>query len=249
MKLGHVFLVGAGPGDPELLTIKGLEALRQADYVLYDRLIHPAILGFAPEQAVREYVGKEVGTPSAPRQAAINHRLVELGLAGFKVVRLKGGDPFVFGRGSEEAEELHKAKVPFTVIPGISSSIAGPGAAGIPVTHRGLASTFSVFAGREGEQNSLDDSHWQLAADSPTSIFLMGVEQLPLIVARLIEKGKGIATPIAIIANATLPEQQTVVGTLGDIVDRALDIRPPAVIIVGPTVNVRQALFSGDYPC
>ena len=242
---GHVTLVGAGPGDPELITVKGLNALRKADYVLYDRLVQPETLAWAKDGAVLEYVGKEVGTPSAPRQEAINQRLVELGKAGFQVVRLKGGDPFVFGRGSEEAEELSKAGVEFSVVPGVTSAIAGPGSAGIPVTHRGIASMFAVFAGREGEANSLDESHWQLAADAPTSIFLMGVAQLPAIVDKLLQRGKLLDCPVALIANATLPDQTTVVGTLEDIVEKSKDMQPPAVIIVGRTVEVRKSLLGG----
>lgn len=247
MSVGHVFLVGAGPGDPDLITVKGQRALQTADYVLYDRLIHPKMLEWARGDAVLEYVGKEVGTPSAPRQEAINRRLVELGLAGRQVVRLKGGDPFVFGRGSEEAAELHRAGVPFTIVPGISSAIAGPGAAGIPVTHRGLASTFAVFAGREGELNSLDANHWRLAADSPTSVFLMSVAQLPMIVARLLEGGKPLETRIAVVASATWEHQKSVVGTLEDIVDKAKELKPPAVIVVGPTVGIREELFGNDW--
>ena len=175
---GFVYLVGAGPGDPELITVKGLKALQRADVVLYDRLIAPELLEDAPAYAERIYVGKDLCSPSQPRQDAIHEALVHHAKLGKTVVRLKGGDPFVFGRGSEEGAYLTQHGVSYAVIPGISSCIAGPAAAGIPVTHRGISAGFCVFAGQEGEANHLPESHWQAAALIGTAVFLMGVSRL-----------------------------------------------------------------------
>lgn len=227
-----VFLVGAGPGDPELITVKGLRALRQADVVLYDRLSSPDLLAEVPESATLVDVGKRPRDPNQPSQSWINEQLITYGRTHDTVVRLKGGDPYVFGRGSEELAALTEAGIPCTVIPGISSAIAGPGAAGIPVTHRGVANSFGVFTGHEASESG-DNIPWQAAALLPTAVFLMGVERLPTIVNQLIAHGCSPSTPVSIISSATLPNQLLIRGTLQTIVPLAVHVTPPAVIVVG----------------
>jgi uroporphyrin-III C-methyltransferase len=239
-----VYLVGAGPGDPGLITVRGLEALRRADVIVYDRLVHPDLVERAAPWAERIFVGKRAEGRSV-EQEKTNDLLVELGRAGRVVVRLKGGDPFVFGRGAEEGEVLREAGIPFEVIPGVSSAIAAPGAAGIPVTHRRYASAFAVAAGHECEGDS--DLDWEALARIPTLVFLMGLRALPNVTARLIEHGAPPDTPAAVIARATLPEEQAVVGTLATIVDLARDaaLESPATLVVGEVVQVR-ALLTGQ---
>ena len=239
---GFVYLVGAGPGDPELITVKGLKALQRADVVLYDRLIAQELLDDAPAHAERIYVGKDLGLPSQPRQDAIHEALVHHAKLGKTVVRLKGGDPFVFGRGSEEAAYLTVHGVSYAVIPGISSAIAGPGAAGIPVTHRGLSAGFCVFAGQEGEANHLPESHWQAAALIGTAVFLMGVSRLSKILEKQRQYGRPESTPVAMIASATCPEQKVITGTLATIESLVTEIHPPAIIIIGDVVGMRELL-------
>lgn len=237
-----VYLVGAGPGDPELITVKGLKALQKADVVLYDRLIAPELLDHAPAEAERIYVGKDLGSPSQPRQDAIHEALVHYAKLGKTVVRLKGGDPFVFGRGSEEGAYLTQHGVSYAVIPGISSCIAGPAAAGIPVTHRGISAGFCVFAGQEGEANHLPESHWQAAALIGTAVFLMGVSRLSKILEKQRQYGRPENTPVALIASATYPEQKVVTGTLATIESLVSEILPPAIIVIGEVVGVRKQL-------
>ncbi len=237
-----VYLVGAGPGDPELITVKGLKALQRADVVLYDRLIAPELLDHAPAEAERIYVGKDLGSPSQPRQDAIHEALVHHAKLGKTVVRLKGGDPFVFGRGSEEGAYLTQHGVSYAVIPGISSCIAGPAAAGIPVTHRGISAGFCVFAGQEGEANHLPESHWQAAALIGTAVFLMGVSRLSKILEKQRQYGRPENTPVALIASATYPEQKVVTGTLATIESLVSEILPPAIIVIGEVVGVRKQL-------
>nr|WP_309687933.1 uroporphyrinogen-III C-methyltransferase [Armatimonas sp.] len=237
-----VYLVGAGPGDPELITVKGLKALQKADVVLYDRLIAPELLDHAPAEAERIYVGKDLGSPSQPRQDAIHEALVHHAKLGKTVVRLKGGDPFVFGRGSEEGAYLTQHGVSYAVIPGISSCIAGPAAAGIPVTHRGISAGFCVFAGQEGEANHLPESHWQAAALIGTAVFLMGVSRLSKILEKQRQYGRPENTPVALIASATYPEQKVVTGTLATIESLVSEILPPAIIVIGEVVGVRKQL-------
>ena len=249
MKLGKVFLVGAGPGDPELITLKGVNALRQADVVMYDRLAHPDLLNHAPATATRVYVGKLPGKGGTPKQEIINTMLIEFAQQGKTVVRLKGGDPFVFGRGGEEAIVLNQAGIPFEVIPGISSAIAAAEAALIPVTHRHVATAFAVFAGHEADGASASGTDWELAARIPTAVFLMGVERLPIIVKELIAHGRNAETPIAVIEQGSLPEQHVIIGTLGDIVAKAAGVQPPAAVIVGDVVSLReQMLQSANKP-
>ncbi|MBM3127370.1 MAG: uroporphyrinogen-III C-methyltransferase [Chloroflexi bacterium] len=237
----QVFLVGAGPGDPGLITIKGAECLRRADVVVYDRLVAPALLDYAPASAEKIYVGKASSDHTMP-QNEINALLIEQARAGKIVVRLKGGDPFVFGRGGEEALALAEAGIAFEIVPGISSAIAAPAYAGIPVTHRGVAASFTVTSGHlrdDGIQNSKFVIQNSLAE---TQIFLMGIENLQGIVASLLETGRDAATPAALVRWGTTTQQQTIVGNLGNIIARSRDLKPPAVLIVGEVVNLREKL-------
>jgi len=237
-----VYLVGAGPGDPGLITVRAVEILRNADVVLYDRLVNPILLGYAPPSATCIYVGKERGTPGQSRQDGIHSQLIRFARQGKLVVRLKGGDPFVFGRGGEEALALAEAGIDFEVVPGVSSAVAAAASAHIPVTHRGVSTGFAVFAGQEADDGSGSGISWKAAALMPTAVFLMGVERLPLIVSRLIEEGRDPSTPIAIISNGTLSNQRVVTGTLETIVPLAVGVMPPAAIIVGEVVRIREQL-------
>jgi len=236
---GVVYLVGAGPGDPGLITAKGLEILRSADVVVYDRLVVPSLIAEAPPTAERVFVGKRPHGGGADRaQDEINALLVDRARRGLTVVRLKGGDPFVFGRGAEECAVLHAAGVPFHVVPGVTSAIAVPAAAGIPVTHRGLASAFAVVTGHECDGvSSLD---WEALARVPTLVVLMGLSALPEITARLLAHGAPGDTPTAVIASGTLPAQRTVIGTLDSIatIVTAAGLEPPATIVIGEVVHV-----------
>lgn len=240
-KVGKVFLVGAGPGDPGLITVKALDALKRADIVLYDRLVNPILLRHVSHHAQTIYAGKNPGAPGQPRQDAIHDQLIHFARLGKRVVRLKGGDPFVFGRG-EEALALHAAGIEFEVISGVSSAIAAPAAAGIPVTHRKVATAFAVFAGQEADDVRGDHIPWAAAALMPTCVFLMGVERLPLIAERLMEHGKSPDTPIAIISNGTLPNQKVITGRLNCVEKLAEQIIPPAAIVVGEVVTVAERL-------
>jgi uroporphyrin-III C-methyltransferase/precorrin-2 dehydrogenase/sirohydrochlorin ferrochelatase len=238
---GRVYLVGAGPGDPGLITVRGLEALRRADVIVYDRLVHPDLVERAAPWAERIFVGKRAEGRSI-EQEKTNDLLVSLARGGQVVVRLKGGDPFVFGRGAEECEALRNAGIPFEVIPGVSSALAAPAAAGIPVTHRRYASAFAVAAGHECEGES--DLDWEALARIPTLVFLMGLRGLSNITAQLMAHGLGPETPAAVIASATLPEERTIVGTLTTIAElaRAAGIAAPATLVVGEVVGVRDLL-------
>ena len=244
MAKGKVYLVGGGPGDPGLITLRGVECLQQADLVLYDRLINPALLRHARPGAEVVYVGKAAGGHALSQQG-INDLLVARAQAGDTVVRLKGGDPFVFGRGGEEALALVEAGVPFEVVPGISSSIAAPAYAGIPVTHRNLASSFAVITGHEDPTKPDSSLHWEhLAKGVDTLVFLMGLENLPLIVEQLVANGRPPETPIALVRWGTWARQETLTGTLSDIQDKLQGraFSPPVATIVGPTVPLREQL-------
>jgi uroporphyrinogen III methyltransferase/synthase len=241
---GLVSLIGAGPGDPGLLTVRGAEALAAADVVVYDHLANPALLDRARPDAERVYVGKTAGSHTLS-QEEISALLLERAEAGRRVARLKGGDPFVFGRGGEEALALVEAGVLFEVIPGVTSAVAAPAYAGIPVTHRGLASSFAVITGHEdpGKEESAVD--WaRLATAVDTLVFLMGVGNLPLIVERLVAHGRPVETPVALVRWGTLPNQETVTGTLADIVEkaRAANLGPPAVTVVGRVAKLHETL-------
>ncbi len=244
MKAGKVYLVGAGPGDPGLISLKGLECLRKADTIIYDRLLDEGLLDSAPPEAERIYVGKTAGKHTEP-QVEINRLLVTKAREGKTVVRLKGGDPFVLGRGGEEAEVLVQNGLYFEVVPGITSAVAVPAYAGIPVTHRGLASSFAVITGHEDPDKDNSSINWEkLATGVDTLVFLMGMKNLPQIVARLIEHGRPPGTPVAVIKDGTNPEQKTVTGGLKDIVAEVEKHRltPPAVIIVGEVARLREKL-------
>jgi len=236
VKTGFVSLVGAGPGDPELITLKGARAIEQAEVILYDRLINPRLLDLASPLATLVNVGKAPGECGRPRQETINALLVEYARRGRRVVRLKGGDPFVFGRGGEEMLALREAGIPYEVVPGISSSIAAAGAAGIPVTHRGLSNGFAVFTAQSAADE--DSVPWAAAACCPTLVLLMGVEALRRVVDRLISNGKPGDTPVAVIERATWPEQRVVIGQLSEIIRKMSNINPPATIIIGEVVSL-----------
>jgi uroporphyrinogen III methyltransferase/synthase len=241
---GRVYLVGAGPGDPALLTLKGLRALEQADVVVYDHLVSPQVLDFAPESAERIYAGKEAGAHALP-QEEINALLATRALEGKVVVRLKGGDPFVFGRGGEEALHLASVGVPFEVVPGVTSAVAAPAYAGIPLTHRNLASSVVVLTGHEDPTKQESSTRWtEVAKGVDTLVFLMAMANLPLIAARLIQHGRSPDEPAALIRWGTTADQQTVVGTLGSIVadaERAA-LKPPALLVVGRVVRLRERI-------
>ncbi|GCE05787.1 uroporphyrinogen-III C-methyltransferase [Dictyobacter aurantiacus] len=240
---GKVYLIGAGPGDPELMTVKGLRYLRGADVVLYDRLINPDLLREARSDASLIYVGKGPGCHSMP-QEQINTILVSQAQQGLTVARLKGGDPFVFGRGGEEALALVEAQIPFEIVPGITSAIAVPAYAGIPVTHRDYTTSFTVITGHKGRSAS-PAVNWRALADlGGTLIVLMGVKALPDVTRQLIEGGLDPATPAAVIQEGTTPQQRTVTGTVADIAQRAADAQldSPALTIIGSVVNVGDAL-------
>ncbi len=226
-----VFLVGAGPGDPGLITARGLELVRSCEVLVHDRLVAPELVAEAPAWAL--VIGRE-----RLRQEEIEALLVRHGRAGRRVVRLKGGDPFVFGRGGEEALALAAARVPFEVVPGVSSLAAVPAAAGIPVTHRGLASQLTVVAGHDPAALDFD---W-LARAPGTLVFFMALEALPAIAAGLLAHGKPPETPAAVIASGTLAGQREAVAPLAGIAEAASGLEPPALVVVGEVVQVRQLL-------
>lgn len=243
MPKGKVYLTGAGPGDPKLITLKGLESIQQADVLIYDRLVSPRLLEHAPSHAELIFVGKTSGN-HALKQEEINQLLVEKALQGKTVTRLKGGDPFVFGRGGEEALCLTLYGIPFEIIPGITSAIAAPAYAGIPVTHRREASSFTVITGHECPAKAESSIDWKHAASSDTLVVLMGASNLPQIVENLIRFGKPPATPIALIRWGTCTEQETLVGTLEDIVRKQQKARfaSPITIVIGNVVKLRENL-------
>lgn len=242
--LGHVWLVGAGPGDPALITVAGLEALRRADVVLYDRLSSPDLLRETREGALLLDAGK---SPDNQRmtQEETTAALIEHGRAGRRVVRLKGGDPYVFGRGGEEAMALAEAGVPCTVIPGVTSAIGGLAAGGVPVTHRGVATSFTVVTGHEDPTKPEAQVRWDaLARGSETLVVLMGVERLETIARAIVEGGRDASTPAALVQEATTPRQRTVTGTLETIasVARAEGITNPAIFVVGDVTGLQPSL-------
>lgn len=243
MTIGKVYLTGAGPGDPTLITLKGLTSIQQADILVYDRLVSPELLQHASPHAELIFVGKSAGCHSL-NQEEINQLLVDKALQGHTVTRLKGGDPFVFGRGGEEALCLQEQGIPFEIIPGITSSIAVPAYAGIPVTHRHVASSFTVITGHECPSKKESAINWKLAAQSDTTVFLMGLANLPIIIDRLLMNGKSPDTPIALIRNGTCENQEILEGTLHDIVDKqaSAQLKSPVTIVVGQVVKLREKL-------
>lgn len=240
---GCVYLVGAGPGDPELLTIKAHRLISLCDLLIYDNLVNPELLRIAPSAAEKIYVGKIGGGRHTP-QTEINRLLVEHGRLGKRVVRLKGGDPFLFGRGGEEAEALAEADVRFEVVPGISSALAVPAYAGIPLTHRGLSSSVAVITASRSGDGTFNPSVFEEHRRTETLVVLMGASQIRKICECLIDSGRNASTPVAVVRWGTYRGQVTIEGTLNSIAD-ACDrngIRSPAVIVIGEVVSLRKRL-------
>lgn len=241
--VGKVYLVGAGPGDPDLITVKGLRCLKQADVILYDRLVNPELLEYAKEGAQLVYCGK-LPHYHTMKQETINHFLVKYAKKGYQVVRLKGGDPFVFGRGGEEAEECAKHNIPFEIVPGITAGIAASAYAGIPVTHRSLSKSFAFITGHQSGDVCAEHQWAHLAKGVDTICVYMGVSHLSTITKQLIVNGKSPQTPIALIHWGTLSDQRIVVGTLENIeavVERE-QITNPSMIVIGEVVTLHKKL-------
>lgn len=244
-KYGKVYLVGAGPGDPGLITVRGKRLIEKAEVVVYDYLANPKLLKHAPAGAELVYVGKRGGVCHVRTQEEINQMLVDYARAGRMVVRLKGGDPFIFGRGGEEIEQLHAAKVPFEIVPGVTSATAAATYAGIPITHRGYTATVAFITGHEDPNKENSNVDWsKLATGVGTLVVYMGIKNLPVIVNNLIKHGRDPQTPVAVVRWASTPEQRTVVGTLETITDivKSEGIKPPSLIIVGEVVKLRSII-------
>ena len=243
-KNGIVYLIGAGPGDPGLITVKAARCIAAADVVVYDYLAAPALLEYAQKDAQLIYVGKKGGDHTLT-QDKINALLAEKGRAGHVVARLKGGDPFIFGRGGEEAEVLIEHNIPFEVIPGVTSAVAAPAYAGIPLTHRDYTSSVSLITGHEDPTKESSSIQWDsLAKSGSTLVFFMGVKNLPHIVEQLTRHGKSGDTPVALVRWGTTPRQQSVTGTLDTIVEtvKKAGLKPPAIIVVGEVVSLREKM-------
>ena len=240
---GKVYIIGAGPGDPGLLTLKAVKCLEKSDVIVYDYLVSPDILNYARKDARLVYVGKKGGHHTVP-QDELNRILVKEASEGNVVARLKGGDPFIFGRGGEEAEVLFEAEIPFEIIPGITSAIAVPAYAGIPLTHREHTSTVAFVTGHEDPKKDQSRIDWGKLSGMETIVFLMGVKNLPQIVRSLLENGRSPDTPVAMIRWGTTPDQFTLSGTLGDIAGLAekKKVTPPAIFVVGEVVGLRKTL-------
>ena len=237
---GRVFLVGAGPGDPGLLTVRGREVLETADVIVYDRLVNPELLDWAPEDARRIFAGKTRGDHVLP-QGAINAVLIHHARHGRRVVRLKGGDPFVFGRGGEEAEALAAAGVPFEVVPGVSSAVAVPAYAGIPLTHRDLSSSFAVVTGHDDPEKRRPPVDWaRLATSVDTLVVLMGQTRLGVIARELIAHGRSADTPVALISAGTTDAQSVVECRLADAGELARERPGPLLVVIGEVVRMRE---------
>lgn len=241
-KAGIVYLVGAGPGDPSLISVKGMECIKKADVLIYDYLANPALIKEARKGTELIYVGKKGGAHTL-EQDGINQLIVNKAQEGKTVTRLKGGDPFVFGRGGEEALFLKQNDVPFEIIPGITAAVAAPAYAGIPVTHRDHTATLGLVTGHEDPAKEISNIDWEkISTGIGTLTFYMGIKNLPKIVENLIKYGRSKDTPVAVIRWGTTPEQQTVVGTLENIVEKTKGLRPPAITIVGEVVKLREQL-------
>ena len=244
MKKGKVILVGAGPGDVRLITVKGMEAIKQAEVILYDRLANPKLLEFAPAECELIYCGK-LPNRHILRQGNINELLVEKALEGKRVVRLKGGDPGVFGRVGEEAAALAQYQIPFEIVPGISSGIAAPLYAGIPVTHREYAESFAVVTAHDKSKEGKPVLDWEgLARGVDTIAFYMGVGNLPFICENLLNFGKPASTPVILIQWGTFGRQKTLQGTLADISEKVLEAKfsNPSIILVGDVISLREKI-------
>lgn len=241
VRMGKVFLVGAGPGSPDLISVRGLSCLRRAQVVVYDRLTSRSLLAETAPDCERIYVGKQGHGCHAMSQEAISQLLVDRARAGLTVCRLKGGDPFVFGRGGEEAERLSRAGVPFEVVPGVTAGTAAAAYAGIPVTHRGLATAVTFATGHEGAASSAID--WNaLAAGSDTLVFYMGLGRLAQVRDELVRRGRPAETPAAVVHWGACPEQRVATGRLGDLPQWAGSIPQPAVIVIGEVAALRERL-------
>jgi uroporphyrinogen III methyltransferase / synthase len=241
---GVVYLVGAGPGDPGLITVRGQDVLSQADVVVYDHLIHPRLLDVAPARAERIFAGKRAGHCAMP-QEAINALLTERARAGLSVVRLKGGDPFVFGRGAEEAEHLRRMGVPFRVVPGVTAGVGVSAYAGVPITHRDAASAVAFVTGHDDPEASPSRVDWSALARFPgTLVVYMGVSRLGGLCRILVREGMSANTPAALVQSGTLARQRTVVGTLADLPERVTQagLGPPALLVVGDVVTHRSEI-------
>ena len=240
-----MFLVGAGPGDPDLITLRGIRCLQRADVVVYDRLVHPALLEQAPRQAERIFVGKGPGC-HLYRQEEITQLLIDLARRGCRVVRLKGGDPYVFGRGAEEGEALGMAGISWEVVPAVTSAVGVPALAGIPVTYRGVAASFAVVTGHRSSED-LAEPNWAALVHVDTLVVLMGVSGLDRIVAELLAHGGRPDTPVAVIQEGTMPGERVLEGTLADVVElaRRERVTNPATIVVGEVVRLRHRLGAG----
>jgi uroporphyrinogen III methyltransferase/synthase len=243
-KSGIVSLIGAGPGDPGLITVRGRALLAEADVVVYDALANPRLLDHCRADAERVYVGKRAGCHAMP-QDAINVLLIDRGRAGKRVARLKGGDPFVFGRGGEECQALAAAGVPFEVVPGVTAAVAVAAYAGIPVTHRDFNASVTLLSGHDKDDNACNSSiDWSAVAKLPCLVFYMGVRSLDAICRKLIDHGMSPATPAATIANGTTPQQQTIIGTIADLAASVAgaNLPTPALTIIGEIVRLRATL-------
>ncbi len=241
---GWVWLVGAGPGDPGLLTLHAANALAQADVIIYDALVGKEVLAYANPNAVHEYAGKRGGKPS-PQQRDISLRLIELARQGKRVCRLKGGDPFVFGRGGEEALSLVEAGIPFRIIPGIWAGIGGLAYAGVPVTHRDTNQAVTFLTGHDQTGLTPSAINWDgIAKGSPVIVMYMAMKHLDIITKKLMDGGRNPLEPLAIICNASLPTQKVLETTLGSAVSQAAEaeMSPPALVVVGDVVRLRQGL-------
>lgn len=239
--MSMVYLTGAGPGDLELLTLKALRVIQSADIIIYDRLANAEILKEVKNGCEFLYVGKEDGRHTLP-QEQINEAIYQASQKHEVVVRLKGGDPFVFGRGGEEALYLKERGVAYEIIPGISSAISVPAYAGIPVTHRGISTAFKVVTGHISADKNSSNIHWDDLRSDDTIIFLMGLKNINTIVTKLQELGKPKEYPVAVISKGTTPEQKVIIGTLESIVSLVKDVVSPALIVVGDVVKLRQNL-------
>ncbi len=238
--MGKVYIVGAGPGDPELLTLKALKVIKKADVILYDRLINPEILLYAKPECELIYVGKEDGKHIL-EQDKINFLLYEFAKNNNTVVRLKGGDPFVFGRGGEEALFLKEKGIPYEIIPGITSAISVPLYAGVPITHRGVSSSFVVITGH-GSKGQFPNIDWNAISKIDTIIFLMGVSNREKIAKNLINAGKSPETPIIFIEKGTTKEQKEIEATLGEVAEGKVKVYPPAIFLIGDVVKLRNKI-------
>ncbi len=240
--IGKVYLIGAGPGDPGLFTLKGMRCLEAADVVIYDYLANPRLLRHVRPGAELIYVGKQAGQHTLS-QEEIGRLLVARAQEGKVVARLKGGDPFIFGRGGEEAEDLVAARIPFEVVPGVTAALAAPAYAGIPLTHRDFTSTVAFVTGHEDPTKEESSIAWdKVATGIGTLVFFMGVSQLPEIVGKLVRHGRSPATPAAVIRWGTRAEQEVVTGTLADLAEKSQGMKPPALIVVGEVVALREKL-------